>query len=86
MLTRSVAQEMGRRGLAVNALMPSMPVPTPSMLAHTPELEEMVTEESFAEATLRLAVADPSTTNGKVLYSEDVLHPELGTRGWLASF
>jgi hypothetical protein len=44
-----------------------------------------VTEESFAEATLRLAVADPSTTNGKVLYSEDVLHPELGTRGWLAS-
>jgi NAD(P)-dependent dehydrogenase (short-subunit alcohol dehydrogenase family) len=85
MLTRSVAQEMGEHGLAVNALMPSMPVPTPSMLAHTPQLDEMVTEESFAEATLRLAVADPSTTNGKVLYSEDVLHPELGTRGWLAS-
>jgi 7-alpha-hydroxysteroid dehydrogenase len=83
-LTRSVASEMFVHGVAVNALMPSLPVPTPSMLDAMPELSEFVTAESFAEATLRLASCDPTECNGQVLYSEDVLHPELGTRGWLS--
>ena len=30
-----------------------------------------------------LALADPKVTTGQILWSEDVLHPELGTRGWL---
>jgi NAD(P)-dependent dehydrogenase (short-subunit alcohol dehydrogenase family) len=83
-LTRSVASEMFVHGIAVNALMPSMAVPTPSMLDAVSELSEFVTAESFAEATLRLASCDPATCNGQALYSEDVLHPELGTRGWLS--
>ena len=37
----------------------------------------------FAEATLRVALADPAETNGQLLWSDDVLHPELGRRGWL---
>jgi NAD(P)-dependent dehydrogenase (short-subunit alcohol dehydrogenase family) len=83
-LTRAVASEVWVNGVAVNALLPSMAVPTPSMLASVPHLDEFVTAESFAEATLRLATCDPATTNGMALYSEDVLHPELGTRGWLS--
>jgi 7-alpha-hydroxysteroid dehydrogenase len=83
-LTRSVASEMFVHGIAVNSLMPSKAVPTPSMLDAVPELNEFVTVESFAEATLRLAGCDPAVCNGQALYSEDVLHPELGTRGWLS--
>jgi len=83
-LTRGAASEFHVHNVAVNALMPSMPVPTPSMLDAVPHLEEYVTAESFAEAAVRLASCDPSVTNGLALYSEDVLHPELGTRGWLA--
>ena len=33
--------------------------------------------------TIRLALADPRTTTGQILWSDDVLHPELGRRGWL---
>jgi NAD(P)-dependent dehydrogenase (short-subunit alcohol dehydrogenase family) len=83
-LTRSVASEMFVHGVAVNSLMPSMAVPTPSMLDAVPELNEFVTSESFAEATLHLASCNPAVYNGQALYSEDVLHPELGTRGWLS--
>jgi NAD(P)-dependent dehydrogenase (short-subunit alcohol dehydrogenase family) len=83
-LTRSVASEMFVHGIAVNSLMPSMAVPTPSMLDAVPELKEFVTAESFAEAALTLASCDPSVCNGQALYSEDVLHPELGIRGWLS--
>lgn len=83
-LTRSVAHEFGRSGVAVNALMPSKPVPTPAMLELDPDLTDLVTEESFARAACRVAAVDPAEVNGQVLYSEDVLHPELGVRGWLA--
>ena len=30
-----------------------------------------------------VALADPAVMTGQILWSEDVLHPELGTRGWL---
>jgi NAD(P)-dependent dehydrogenase (short-subunit alcohol dehydrogenase family) len=84
-LTRSVAREYCTAGIAVNALAPSMPVATPSMLSVEPDLDEQVSAESFAEATIRLATCDPRLLTGQVLYSEDVLHPELGTRGWLGT-
>ena len=83
-LTRAVASEVFVHGVAVNALMPSKPVPTPSMLDVAPQLNDYVTEQSFAEAALRLVTCDPTEVNGMTLYSEDVLHPELGTRGWLS--
>lgn len=85
LLTRSVAWEVGAAGVAVNALMPSKPVPTPAMLELDPELTDIVTEKSFAHAACLVATVDPGTVNGCILYSEDVLHPELGRRGWLAA-
>jgi 7-alpha-hydroxysteroid dehydrogenase len=55
------------------------------MLEVASVLGEFVTAESFAEAAVRLASCDPDSTNGMVFYSEDLLHPELGARGWLAT-
>jgi NAD(P)-dependent dehydrogenase (short-subunit alcohol dehydrogenase family) len=81
-LTQAVAFEMAPHGIAVNALLPSEPVLTPgNRIAY--EGDDFASVDDFAEATLRVALADPNVMTGQILWSEDVLHPELGTRGWL---
>jgi NAD(P)-dependent dehydrogenase (short-subunit alcohol dehydrogenase family) len=83
-LTRAVAFEMAVHGIAVNALSPSEPVITPGNLVAAPDTEEWASPEDFAEATVRLALVTPDVMTGVVAWSDDVLHPELGRRGWLA--
>jgi NAD(P)-dependent dehydrogenase (short-subunit alcohol dehydrogenase family) len=81
-LTHAVAFEMAPHGIAVNALLPSEPVETPgNRIAYSGD--DFADVDDFAEATLRVALADPAVMTGQILWSEDVLHPELGTRGWL---
>jgi len=82
-LTQSVAIEMQPLGVAVNVLSPSEPVITPGNLVAAAGETNFASPEDFAEATIRVALADPNTTTGQLLWSEDVLHPELGRRGWL---
>ncbi len=82
-LTRAVAYEMQPHGVSVNALMPSMAVATPGLLYQAPDLPQQVSMESFCEAAARMLAAHSDEMNGQVLYSEDVLHPELGRRGWI---
>jgi len=83
-LTQAVAFEMAPHGIAVNALLPSEPVLTPgNRIAY--QGDDFAGVDDFAEATLRVALADPTVMTGQILWSEDVLHPELGTRGWLRS-
>ena len=82
-LTEAVAFEMADRNIAVNALLPSEPVLTPGNLVAAIGEENWADADDFAEATLRVALADPAVMTGQILWSEDVLHPELGTRGWL---
>ncbi len=84
-LTRAVAFEMQPHGIGVNALMPSLPVATPGMLYQTPVLNEEVSLDSFCEAAVRLLCTSPDSSTGRIEYSEDVLHPDLGRRGWLGS-
>ena len=84
-LTRCVAYEVTGAGIAVNALAPSLPVPTPGLAWVGGDVGPTATRESFAEAAVRLAVADPRTMSGQIWHSEDLLHPELGRRGWLGS-
>jgi NAD(P)-dependent dehydrogenase (short-subunit alcohol dehydrogenase family) len=83
-LTQAVAFEVAPHGIAVNALLPSEPVLTPgNRIAY--QGDDFASVDDFAEATLQVALADPAVTTGQILWSEDVLHPELGTRGWLRS-
>jgi NAD(P)-dependent dehydrogenase (short-subunit alcohol dehydrogenase family) len=82
-LTQSVAQEMQVHGISVNVLSPSEPVLTPGNLVAAAGETDWATQEDFAEATLRVALVDPEVVNGQLLWSDDVLHPEHGRRGWL---
>jgi NAD(P)-dependent dehydrogenase (short-subunit alcohol dehydrogenase family) len=83
-LTQAVAFEVAPHHIAVNALLPSEPVLTPGNRIAYPG-DDFASVDDFAEATLRVAIADPAVMTGQILWSEDVLHPELGTRGWLRS-
>jgi NAD(P)-dependent dehydrogenase (short-subunit alcohol dehydrogenase family) len=84
-LTRSVAYEVAHQGVAVNALVPSLPIRTPGVIAGRRKYatDDCESEEDFAAAAVQLALAEASMLTGQVVYSQDVLHPELGRRGWL---
>jgi NAD(P)-dependent dehydrogenase (short-subunit alcohol dehydrogenase family) len=82
-LTQAVAVEVQADGVAVNALMPSEPVITPGNLVAARGETDWASPQDFAEATIRVALADPAVMTGQLLWSDDVLHPELGKRGWL---
>jgi 7-alpha-hydroxysteroid dehydrogenase len=82
-LTQAVAFEMQPHGVSVNALMPSLPVATPGLVVTAPGIDASLPMADFCAAALRLLAAPASQLTGRVAYSEDVLHPELGRRGWL---
>ena len=82
-LTQAVAFEMQPHGISVNALMPSLPVATPGLVVTSPGTAGQLPVAGFCEAALRLLAAPAAQVTGCVVYSEDVLHPELGRRGWL---
>jgi NAD(P)-dependent dehydrogenase (short-subunit alcohol dehydrogenase family) len=82
-LTQAVAFEMQPHGVSVNALMPSLPVATPGLVVTSPSTAGQLPMAGFCEAALRLLAAPAAQVTGRVAYSEDVLHPELGQRGWL---
>lgn len=84
-LTMAVAQDMQPFGIGVNALMPSRPVATPGLFYQAGHLPDQIPMSSFTEAALRLLSAPSQEVTGRVEYSEDVLHPERGRRGWLGA-
>ena len=59
-LTQAVAFEMAPHNIAVNALLPSEPVLTPGNLVAYQGDDDWASADDFAEATVRLALADPS--------------------------
>ena len=82
-LTQAVAFEMQPYGVSVNALMPSLPVATPGLVVTAPGMDASLPMADFCAAALWLLAAPAAQVTGRVAYSEDVLHPELGRRGWL---
>jgi 7-alpha-hydroxysteroid dehydrogenase len=84
-LTQTVAALVASKGVVVNGLIPSLPIITPGLAVLQNDFAETSTEEEFAEATIRLCLADPAVTAGMIAFHDDVLHPELGRRGWLGA-
>jgi NAD(P)-dependent dehydrogenase (short-subunit alcohol dehydrogenase family) len=77
-LTQSVAFEMAQHGIAVNVLSPSQPVLTPGNAIAMPLQTDWASPDDFAEATVRVALASPREMAGRLLWSDGILHPELG--------
>jgi 7-alpha-hydroxysteroid dehydrogenase len=73
-LTRCAAYELADRNIAVNALAPSKAIMTPGLAYYSARVfEDQASAEDFAEATVRLAMADPQAVTGKVVGHLDVL-------------
>jgi NAD(P)-dependent dehydrogenase (short-subunit alcohol dehydrogenase family) len=82
-LTQSVAYEVAQYGVVANTLAPSLPVPTPGNVWVGADLSRTTSLEEFNEAAIRLALETPDGITGRRCYNLDILHPELGRRGWL---
>jgi NAD(P)-dependent dehydrogenase (short-subunit alcohol dehydrogenase family) len=83
-LTVSLATELARDGIAVNALAPEKAVATEGATAMMDLPEEWLEPvEAMAEATLLLAMCDPSVDNGLVVTSMSFLHSRGRTIGSL---
>jgi NAD(P)-dependent dehydrogenase (short-subunit alcohol dehydrogenase family) len=72
-LTCCAAFDLIPSRISVNALSPSKPIVTPGLAYYRSAWEETDTEESFAEAAVRLAVLDPAAVTGRILGHADVL-------------
>lgn len=72
-LTLCAAYELADRNIAVNALAPSKAILTPGVAYYSKVFEDLAPEEEFAEATVRLALADPKVVSGKIVGHLDVL-------------
>jgi NAD(P)-dependent dehydrogenase (short-subunit alcohol dehydrogenase family) len=71
-LTQSLGQELAPHRIAVNGLAPSHPITTPGLTYYAEHLGTESADE-FAEAAVRLALADPKTLNGSITGHLDVL-------------
>ncbi|MGE0385952.1 MAG: SDR family NAD(P)-dependent oxidoreductase [Gammaproteobacteria bacterium] len=72
-LTRCAAYDLVDRNIAVNSLSPSKAIVTPGVQYYSKVFEDTAPEEDFAEAAVRLALADPNVITGKVVGHADVL-------------
>lgn len=86
-ISQAVAYEMSPKGIAVNVLLPSLPIHTPGSDSLLPEgtISAWGDIGEFAEAAVRLAMTTPDMRTGQLLFHDDVLHPELGRRNWLST-
>ncbi len=72
-LTRCAAYELTGCNIAVNAMSPSRAIVTPGVAYYAKDFSDTASETDFAEAAVRLAIADPKAINGKVVGHADVL-------------
>jgi 7-alpha-hydroxysteroid dehydrogenase len=81
-LTQWVARDLAPHGIAVNALLPSTPIESPGVAwLGGFSADEVAKPEPFAEAAIRLAIADPAIISGWIAYHLDILHPDEPRRG-----
>lgn len=72
-LTWCAAYDLQRRNIAVNALAPSRPIPTPGLSYYRNEFASVSPEDEFAQAVVELTLVDPSEVTGRTIGHLDVL-------------
>ncbi|AQT81140.1 oxidoreductase [Mycolicibacterium litorale] len=72
-LTWCAAYDLQRRNIAVNALAPSRPIPTPGLSYYRNEFASVSPEDEFARAAVELTLVDPNEVTGRTIGHLQVL-------------
>lgn len=72
-LTWCAAYDLQRRNIAVNALAPSRPIPTPGLSYYRSEFASVSPDDEFARAAVELALVDPNVVTGRTIGHHEVL-------------
>ncbi|MCX2932132.1 SDR family NAD(P)-dependent oxidoreductase [Mycobacterium sp. CVI_P3] len=72
-LTWCAAYDLQRHNIAVNALSPSRPIPTPGLSYYRSEFDNVSGEDEFARAAAELALVDPNVVTGRTIGHLEVL-------------
>ncbi|MBJ7398863.1 SDR family NAD(P)-dependent oxidoreductase [Mycolicibacterium sp.] len=72
-LTSCVAFDLQRHNIAVNALAPSRPIPTPGLSYYRSAFARASPDEEFARAVVELAMVDPRVVTGRTIGHLEVL-------------
>ncbi len=72
-LTQCAAYDLAGQNIAVNALSPSKPIPTPGLSYYIREFDETASAEEFAAAAVKLAQVDPGAVTGRTIGHREVL-------------
>ena len=83
-LTRTVAYELSRHHVSVNAVVPSSPIATPgAVFASRGQIGDSLPMARFVDAVALLCAVSADERTGTVAHSEDLLDPTGRRRGWL---
>jgi len=72
-LTWCAAYDLQQRNIAVNALSPSRPIPTPGLSFYRSEFGSTSPDNEFARAAVELALVDPNVVTGRTIGHLEVL-------------
>lgn len=72
-LTSCAAFDLQRHNIAVNALAPSRPIPTPGLSYYRNEFASVAPEDEFARAAVELTMVDPNEVTGRTIGHLQVL-------------
>ena len=72
-LTSCIAFDLQHHNIAVNALAPSRPIPTPGLNYYRSSFARVSPEEEFARAVVELAMVDPRVVTGRTIGHLEVL-------------
>ncbi|WP_328352825.1 SDR family NAD(P)-dependent oxidoreductase [Mycobacterium sp. NBC_00419] len=72
-LTWCAAFDLQRHNIAVNALAPSRPIPTPGLSYYRSEFDSVSPDGEFARAAVELALVDPNVVTGRTIGHFEVL-------------
>ena len=72
-LTWCAAYDLQRHNIAVNALAPSRPIPTPGLSYYRNDFASVSPEDEFARAAVELTLIDPNVVTGRTIGHLEVL-------------